>query len=80
MLKGKYFLIFSNFHHNDKSLHRCENELETAKQLKEDIKDLKITSMSDMKEQKALLNIWADINNQIEEMELMIESLAIMGR
>ena len=61
-------------------LEQLKNEkLETAKQLKEDIKDLKITSMSDMKEQKALLNIWADINNQIEEMELMIESLAIMG-
>ena len=56
------------------------DKLETAKQLKEDIKDLKITSMSDMKEQKALLNIWADINNQIEEIEAMIESLAIMGR
>ena len=56
------------------------DKLETAKQLKEDIKDLKITSMSDMKEQKALLNIWADINNQIEEIETMIVSLAIMGR
>lgn len=56
------------------------DKLETAKQLKEDIKDLKITSMSDMKEQKALLNIWADIHNQIEEIETMIESLAIMGR
>lgn len=56
------------------------DKLETAKQLKEDIKDLKITSMSDMKEQKALLNIWADINNQIEEMELMIESLQVMSR
>ena len=56
------------------------DKLETAKQLKEDIKVLKITSMSDMKEQKALLNIWADINNQIEEIETMIESLAIMGR
>ena len=56
------------------------DKLETAKQLKEDIKDLKITSMSDMKEQKALLNIWADIHNQIEEIEAMIESLAIMGR
>lgn len=62
-------------------LEQLKNEkLETAKQLKEDIKDLKITSMSDMKEQKALLNIWADINNQIEEMETMIESLAIIGR
>ena len=57
---------------NDKS--------ETAKQLKEDIKDLKITSMNDMKEQKALLDIWADINNQIEEMELMIERLARLSR
>ena len=56
------------------------DKLETAKQLKEDIKVLKITSMSDMKEQKALLNIWADIHNQIEEIEAMIESLAIMGR
>lgn len=56
------------------------DKLETAKQLKEDIKDLKITSMSDMKEQKALLNIWADINNQIEEMELMIEGLARLSR
>lgn len=56
------------------------DKLETAKQLKEDIKDLKITSMSEMKEQKALLNIWADINNQIEEMELMIESLQVMSR
>ena len=56
------------------------DKLETAKQLKEDIKDLKITSMSDMKEQKALLNIWGDINNQIEEMELMIEGLARLGR
>ena len=56
------------------------DKLETAKQLKEDIKDLKITSMSDMKEQKALLDIWADIHNQIEEIETMIESLAIMGR
>ena len=56
------------------------DKLETAKQLKEDIKDLKITSMSDMKEQKALLNIWADINNQIEEMELMIESLQVISR
>lgn len=56
------------------------DKLETAKQLKEDIKDLKITSMSDMKEQKALLNIWADINNQIEEMELMIEGLARLRR
>ena len=56
------------------------DKLETAKQLKEDIKDLKITSMSDMKEQKALLDIWADINNQIEEMELMIEKLARLSR
>lgn len=56
------------------------DKLETAKQLKEDIKDLKITSMSDMKEQKALLNIWADINNQIEEMELMIEGLSRISR
>ena len=56
------------------------DKLETAKQLKEDIKDLKITSMSDMKEQKALLDIWADIHNQIEEIETMIESLAIIGR
>ncbi|MEG1267533.1 MAG: hypothetical protein RSE19_13745 [Myroides sp.] len=56
------------------------DKLETAKQLKEDIKDLKINSMSDMKEQKALLNIWADINNQIEEMELMIEGLARLSR
>ena len=56
------------------------DKLETAKQLKEDIKDLKITSMSDMKEQKALLNIWGDINNQIEEMELMIEGLARFSR
>jgi hypothetical protein len=56
------------------------DKLETAKQLKEDIKDLKITSMNDMKEQKALLNIWADINNQIEEMELMIEGLARLSR
>ncbi len=56
------------------------DKLETAKQLKEDIKDLKITSMSDMKEQKALLNIWADINDQIEEMELMIEGLARLSR
>lgn len=56
------------------------DKLETAKQLKEDIKDLKITSMSDMKEQKALLTIWADINNQIEEMELMIEGLARLSR
>lgn len=56
------------------------DKLETVKQLKEDIKDLKITSMSDMKEQKALLNIWADINNQIEEMELMIERLARLSR
>jgi hypothetical protein len=62
-------------------LEQLKNEkLETAKQLKEDIKDLKITSMSDMKEQKALLNIWADINNQIEEMELMIEGLARLSR
>ena len=56
------------------------DKLETAKQLKEDIKDLKITSMNDMKEQKALLDIWADINNQIEEMELMIERLARLSR
>jgi len=56
------------------------DKLETAKQLKEDIKDLKITSMSDMKEHKALLNIWGDINNQIEEMELMIEGLARLSR
>ena len=56
------------------------DKLETAKQLKEDIKDLKITSMSDMKEQKALLNIWTDIHNQIEEMELMIEGLARLSR
>ena len=56
------------------------DKLETAKQLKEEIKVLKITSMSDMKEQKALLDIWADIHNQIEEIETMIESLAIMGR
>ncbi len=62
-------------------LEQLKNEkLETAKQLKEYIKDLKITSMSDMKEQKALLNIWADINNQIEEMELMIEGLARLSR
>lgn len=56
------------------------DKLETAKQLKEEIKDLKITSMSDMKEQKALLNIWADINNQIEEMEIMIEGLTRLSR
>ena len=64
-----------------KKLEQLKNDkLETAKQLKEDIKVLKITSMSDMKEQKALLDIWADIHNQIEEIEAMIESLAIMGR
>ena len=63
------------------NLEQLKNDkLETAKQLKEDIKDLKITSMSDMKEQKALLNIWADINDQIEEMELMIEGLARLSR
>lgn len=62
-------------------LEQLKNQkLETAKKLKEDIKDLKITSMSDMKEQKALLDIWADINNQIEEMELMIERLARLSR
>ena len=66
---------------NFRKLEQLKNEkLETAKQLKEDIKDLKITSMSDMKEQKALLNIWADINNQIEEMEIMIERLARLSR
>lgn len=62
-------------------LEQLKNQkLETCKQLKEDIKDLKITSMNDMKEQKALLNIWADLNNQVEEMEIMIEGLSRISR
>ena len=53
---------------------------EIANELKTETTGLKLDNDESLKEQEAILNIWADINNQIEEMELMIESLAIMGR
>lgn len=53
---------------------------EIANELKTKTTGLKLDNDESLKEQEAMLNIWADINNQIEEMELMIESLAIMGR
>lgn len=53
---------------------------EIAKELKTETKGLKLDNDESLKEQEAMLNIWADIHNQIEEIETMIESLAIMGR
>ena len=42
-----------------------------VKELKEEIKSLK----TDQKLQESLLSTWADIHNQIEETEVMIEGL-----
>lgn len=53
---------------------------EIAKELKTETVGLKLDNDESLKEQEAMLNIWADIHNQIEEIEGMIESLAIMGR
>ena len=53
---------------------------EIANELKTETTGLKLDNDESLKEQEAMLNIWTDIHNQIEEMELMIESLAIMGR
>lgn len=53
---------------------------EIANELKIETTGLKLDNDESLKEQEAMLNIWTDIHNQIEEMELMIESLAIMGR
>ena len=53
---------------------------EIANELKTETTGLKLDNDESLKEQEAMLNIWADIHNQIEEIEAMIESLAIMGR
>lgn len=53
---------------------------EIANELKTETTGLKLDNDESLKEQEAMLNIWADIHNQIEEIETMIESLAIMGR
>lgn len=51
-------------------------KLKVCKELKEEIKSLK----TDQKLQESLLSTWADLNNQIEEMEMMIESLQGISR
>lgn len=53
---------------------------EIANELKTETTGLKLDNNESLKEQEAMLNIWADIHNQIEEIETMIESLAIIGR
>lgn len=56
-------------------------KIEACETLKTSIKELsKPKNEEDSKIQEALMNMWADLHNQIEEMELMIESLAIIGR
>ena len=46
-------------------------KLKVCKELKEEIKSLK----TDQKLQESWLSTWADIHNQIEETEVMIEGL-----
>lgn len=59
-------------------LDKLKNEkLEACEALKTSIKAL---SKEDSKIQESMLNIWADLNNQIEEMEMMVESLAILEK
>lgn len=53
---------------------------EIANELKTETTGLKLDNDESLKEQEAMLNIWTDIHNQIEEIEAMIESLTIMGR
>ena len=49
--------------------------------MKTSIKELsKSKDKEDSKIQEALINMWADLNNQIEEMEIMIESLQVISR
>lgn len=53
-------------------LNIIKNEkLKVCEELKEEIKSLKTSEML----QESLLSMWADIHNQIEETELIIEGL-----
>lgn len=63
-------------------LDKLKNEkLEACEALKTSIKELsKSKDKEDSKIQEALMNMWADLNNQIEEMEIMIESLQVISR
>lgn len=63
-------------------LDKLKNEkLEACEALKTSIKELsKSKDKEDTKIQEALMNMWADLNNQIEEMEIMIESLQVISR
>lgn len=63
-------------------LDKLKNEkLEACEALKTSIKELsKSKDKEDSKIQESMLNIWADLNNQIEEMEMMVESLAILEK
>lgn len=63
-------------------LDKLKNEkLEACEALKTSIKELsKSKDKEDSKIQEALMNMWADLNNQIEEMEMMIESLQVISR
>lgn len=63
-------------------LDKLKNEkLEACEALKTSIKELsKSKDKEDSKIQEALINMWADLNNQIEEMEMMIESLQVISR
>ncbi len=56
-------------------------KIEACEALKTSIKELsKSKNEEDSKIQEALMNMWGDLNNQIEEMELMIESLQVISR
>lgn len=63
-------------------LDKLKNEkLEACEELKTSIKELsKSKDKEDSKIQESLMNMWADLNNQIEEMEMMIESLQVISR
>ena len=63
-------------------LDKLKNEkLEACEALKTSIKELsKSKDKKDSKIQESLMNMWADLNNQIEEMEIMIESLQVISR
>ena len=63
-------------------LDKLKNEkLEACEALKTSIKELsKSKDKKDSKIQELLMNMWADLNNQIEEMEIMIESLQVISR
>lgn len=63
-------------------LDKLKNEkLEACEALKTSIKELsKSKDKEDSKIQESLMNMWADLNNQIEEMEIMIESLQVISR